>query len=48
LVLRKAAKGLSSQGVSDDHVLAALRAKKEQLMAETYRILTAMLGAPLS
>ncbi|KAJ7816317.1 hypothetical protein B0H13DRAFT_1923665 [Mycena leptocephala] len=48
LVLLKAAKRLRSQGVSDDHTLAALRAKKEQLMAETYRILTTMLGAPLN
>jgi aminopeptidase C len=48
LVLHKAAKGLRSQGVSDDYVLVALRAKKEQLMVETCRILTAMLRAPLN
>ncbi|KAJ6577993.1 peptidase C1B, bleomycin hydrolase [Mycena capillaripes] len=47
MVLRKAASGLRSQGISEERILTTLRAKKEQLMAETYRILTAMLGVPL-
>ncbi|KAK7057735.1 peptidase C1B, bleomycin hydrolase [Favolaschia claudopus] len=47
IILRKTANALRAQGLAENSVVAALRAKKEQLMAETYRILTAMLGVPL-
>ncbi|CAK5278538.1 unnamed protein product [Mycena citricolor] len=47
LVLRQAVRQLRAQGLTDESVLAVTRAQKEKLMAETYRMLTAMLGVPM-
>ncbi|EPQ52974.1 peptidase C1B, bleomycin hydrolase [Gloeophyllum trabeum ATCC 11539] len=46
LVLRKLAASLKSDNLSKDELVASLRAKKEELMAETYRIITATMGLP--
>ena len=44
LVLRKLAASL--KGLSNDEVVSTLRTKKEELMGEIYRVMTATLGVP--
>jgi bleomycin hydrolase len=44
--LRKAAKILRSQGLDDTELIRVLRSKKEEMMAELYRIITSLLGPP--
>ncbi|KAJ7098554.1 peptidase C1B, bleomycin hydrolase [Mycena belliarum] len=44
LTLKRLAQSLSADG--EESIVLALRAKKEELMAETYRIITATLGTP--
>ena len=46
LILRRLASSLRGSYVPEDQVLLTLRAKKEELMQEVYRILTATLGTP--
>lgn len=46
MVLRKLSQQLRAQNISADEQLTILRSKKEKLMAETYRMMTAMLGVP--
>ncbi|EDR00928.1 uncharacterized protein LACBIDRAFT_312916 [Laccaria bicolor S238N-H82] len=46
LILRNLSKSLRLQNNTDEAVTAMLRGKKEELMAETYRIMTALLGVP--
>jgi len=46
LILRDLAASLRNAHVMEDTVLATLRSKKEELMKEVYRIMTATLGVP--
>jgi len=46
LILRTLADTLRSSHIKEEHVIANLRLKKEELMKEVYNILTATLGVP--
>ncbi|KZV71198.1 peptidase C1B bleomycin hydrolase [Peniophora sp. CONT] len=46
LILRELTQSLRSQGVSAASAQATLRAKKEELIAEVYNVMTATLGVP--
>ncbi|KZP16699.1 peptidase C1B, bleomycin hydrolase [Athelia psychrophila] len=46
MILRKLSQQLRAQNIAEDEQLTTLRSKKEALMAETYRMMTAMLGVP--
>lgn len=46
LILRRLSGSLRAAFVPEDVVLSTLRAKKEELMKETYNIMTATLGVP--
>lgn len=48
LILRKLSSSLRAQALSEDSVLATLRAKKEELMKEVYTIMSAVFGPPPS
>ncbi|KAG5643601.1 hypothetical protein DXG03_000609 [Asterophora parasitica] len=48
LILRRLSSSLRASFVSDDILVATLRAKKEELLKEIYSILTATLGVPPS
>lgn len=48
LILRGLATSLRNAHVTEDSVLATLRAKKEELIKEIYKIMTATLGVPPS
>lgn len=46
MVLRELAEELRTQDIGAEEQLTMLRSKKEKLMAETYRMMTAMMGVP--
>ena len=46
LILRNLSKSLHLQNITEEAITAMLRGKKEELMTETYRIMTALLGVP--
>jgi len=46
LILRNLSKSLRLQNITEEAITGMLRGKKEELMAETYRIMTALLGVP--
>ena len=46
LILRNLSKSLRLQKITEEAITAMLRGKKEELMTETYRIMTALLGVP--
>ena len=46
LILRELTQSLRAQDVSTASAQATLRAKKEELMAEVYNVMTATLGVP--
>lgn len=46
LILRNLSKSLRLQNITEEAITGRLRGKKEELMIETYRIMTALLGVP--